>query len=203
MKNHKLITLTSGIPVKPSYSQKKKKKKKKKKKVPSTTVSYFHNSNMSNLRHTIKATTAAFIKSYVDAGQAKQPHLLSTSVAENCVRYIGPVYFLRSVGAPADFSMSNAEYEADFGEMAFYTIDTHEMYDLTIDTENLKAALRSELFGTLVDGKEFSRTFVWFLDFNEDGSKIIKVYQHNDSEEGRNFRLTVKALKEAENQLSE
>ena len=93
--------------------------------------------------------------------------------------------------------MSNIEYEKEFGQMEFYTFEAHHIHDLAIDITNLKAAARSELTGTFIDNKPLSRTFVWFLDFNEDGSKIVRVYQHNDSEEGKSFRLTVKSYYEA------
>jgi hypothetical protein len=152
---------------------------------------------MSALSLAIENTTKGFLQSYVDAAQTKNTQLVSTYLAEDCRRSIGPPYYLRSVGAPADFTMSNDEYASEFGTMEFYTFEAHEFYDLTIDTTNLKAGLRSELTGKFIDGKELSRTFVWFLDFNEDGSKIVKVYQHNDAEEGKNFRLTVKAYREA------
>ncbi|RDW59213.1 hypothetical protein BP5796_12137 [Coleophoma crateriformis] len=152
---------------------------------------------MSNLAQAIQKTTEAFLKGYVDAAQAKNPGILSAQATDDCVRYIGPPCFLRSVGAPADLFMTNAQYEADFNKMEFYTFDTHEFYDLTIDAPNRKAAVRSELTGKFIDGKELLRTFVWFLEFTEDGSKIVKIYQHNDSEEGRNFRLTVSAYQEA------
>ncbi|KAF7546303.1 hypothetical protein G7Z17_g8532 [Cylindrodendrum hubeiense] len=155
---------------------------------------------MSALSQAIKDTTKGFLKSYVDASLAKNPQLLSDYLSQDCVRFIGPQSYLQSVGAPADFSMNNTEYESHFGKMEFYTFHTHEIHDLTIDTENLKAAARSDLTGTFIDGKKLSRTFVWFLDFNDDGTKIIKTYQHNDSEEGRNFQATIRTYKEAKNQ---
>ncbi|KAH8647137.1 hypothetical protein BX600DRAFT_555401 [Xylariales sp. PMI_506] len=150
---------------------------------------------MSALSRTIRNTTEQFLKSYVDAGQAKNPRLLSATLAEDCVRYIGPASFLESVGAPADFSMTNAEYEAEFGTMEFYTFEAHEFSDLTIDTENLKAAVRSVLTGVFFDKKPLRRQFVWFLDFNQDGTKIVKVYQNNDVEEGNKFRDTIRVYK--------
>ncbi|RDW63765.1 hypothetical protein BP6252_11310 [Coleophoma cylindrospora] len=143
------------------------------------------------LAQAIQKTTEAFLKGYVDASHAKNPKILSAEATDDCVRYIGPPCFLRSVGAPADLSMNNTQYEDEFNTMEFYSLDQHEFYDMTIDAPNRKAAVRSELTGKFIDGKELLRTFVWFLDFTEDGSKIVKIYQHNDSEEGRNFRLAV------------
>lgn len=157
---------------------------------------------MAALTQAIQNTTKEYLKSFVDASQTKDIGIVSSCLTKDCRRYIGPPYFLRQLGAPANLSLSNSEYETEFGQMQFYTFDKHELYDLTIDVPNLKAAARSELTGTFIDGKELSRTFVWFLDFNEDGSKIVKVYQHNDVQEATSFRQTIKTYHEANNQTS-
>lgn len=147
------------------------------------------------LEQAIRDTTTAFVKSYMDATQQKKPSLISTDLADGCIRYIGPPAFLRACGAPLDMTLSISEYEAEFGDMSLYTISSFEIHNVTVDTANRKAAAWSVLHCDFIDGSKEDRTHAWFLDFNEDGSKIVKIYQHNDTLEGTQFRDKVQAMK--------
>ena len=149
------------------------------------------------LEEAIRATTTAFVKSYMDATKQKKPKLVSSSCTDNCIRHIGPPAFLRAAGAPANLTLSVSEYEAEFGDMSLYTITSFEIHNITVDTANHKAAAWSVLHCDFIDGTKEDRTHAWFLDLNEDGSKVIKVYQHNDTQEGIQFRNKVQAMKNA------
>ncbi|KAH8886460.1 hypothetical protein GQ53DRAFT_599191, partial [Thozetella sp. PMI_491] len=132
------------------------------------------------LAEAIRNTTKDFLQSYVQASATKDMTRLSAQLTPDCARHLGPPYYLVGLGAPPTFTMTNAEYESEFGTMEFYTFDSHDLFDLVVDTEKRRSAVRSELNGTFFDGNSLSRSFVWFLDFNEDGTKITQVYQYND-----------------------
>lgn len=151
--------------------------------------------DVSTLENSIKTTTERFIKAYVDACEKKDASLFSLDLTEDCRRHIGPPHFLTSLGAPPELSLSNTDYEQMWvKEMPYYTADTYEIFNLVIDTKNLKSACRSTFTGVFSDGTKGERNLVWFLDFTDDGSKVNKIYQLNDPEEARNYRFKVEGL---------
>ncbi|UNI17097.1 hypothetical protein JDV02_003473 [Purpureocillium takamizusanense] len=150
---------------------------------------------MSSLAQAIEATTRGFLQSYVNASETKSMDALTAHVTDDCRRYIGPPAFLKARGAPSDFSMSNEEYAAEFNGMEHYSFEDHVMYDLIVDTQNRRAAARSEILIKFNSGETASRNFVWFLDFNEDGSKIVKIYVQLDVEEANKWIEDIKDLK--------
>lgn len=151
---------------------------------------------MSTLAETMEKTTRAFLQDYVDASKGKNMDLISAHLTDDCRRYVGPGPFLRSKGAPEDFSMGNAEYQQEFNDMSLYEFDEHRVYHLVIDAPNLKAAARSEIFARFyADNVTGSRNFCWFLDFNEDGTKIRKCFQQVDTEEANNWMKEIKVRK--------
>ncbi|TPX06844.1 uncharacterized protein E0L32_002340 [Thyridium curvatum] len=152
---------------------------------------------MSTLEQTIRNTVQEFIKSYADATKEKKPHLVSRCCADDCKRHIGPPAFLAHVGAPPNLTMTNAQYEAEFGELSLYTITSFKVNNITVDAPNLKAAAWSTLYCDFIDGSKHDRTHAWFLDFNEDGTKIVELYQHNDVQEAVDFRNLIQSMKKA------
>jgi hypothetical protein len=153
---------------------------------------------MAALAEAIRETTKDFLQSYVQASATRDMTRLSAQLTPDCVRHLGPPYYLLGLGAPSTFTMTNTEYESEFGTMEFYTFDTHELFDLAVDTESRRSAARSEIKGTFFDGNSLLRSFVWFLDFNEDGTKITNVYQHNDLAEGKAFREKIAEYRAAQ-----
>lgn len=152
---------------------------------------------MSALAEEIQNTTKAFLKSYLDASQTKSMELVSAQLSDSCRRYIGPAAFIEARGAPPNFSMSNAEYAAEFNDMELYEFDDYAIYDLVTDTQNMKAVVRCELFVKFYSGGKGSRNFVFFLDFDQDARKIVKIYQLNDTAEANNWLKDISARKEA------
>lgn len=148
----------------------------------------------SALEEAIRTTTTNFIKSFVEAAQQKNACLVSQHTAPDCKRHIGPPAFLAAVGAPSPLVLTNEQYEAEFGDMHVISMDEYEVHNLTVDATNRKAACWSVLKGEFIDGTTLSRMHSWFLDLNEDGSKIVEIYQWNDVEEGKLYREKVAAL---------
>jgi hypothetical protein len=150
---------------------------------------------MSPLAKSIRATAEAYLNSYIRASKTKNMREISADCTEDCHRFLGPASFLELVGAPPDFKMTNAEYESQFGTMAFYALSDCIISKLVIDEDALKAAAKAELIGEFIDGRKISRTNVWFLDFTADGSKVCRVYQHVDYREAMEFRKTLAEYK--------
>ncbi|CAG9946379.1 unnamed protein product [Clonostachys rosea f. rosea IK726] len=135
-----------------------------------------------DLEHDMRATTEKFLKAYLDASQQNDPTVFSATLTSDCRRYIGPPIFLASMGLPQDFSFTNTEYEdLSRKDMAIWTITSWRARNITVDVANRKSAATSE-------------NLAWFLDSNEDGSKITRIYQLNDTQEAKDFRLKVEAL---------
>lgn len=132
------------------------------------------------------------------ASRTKNMDDLTAFCTDDCRRYLGPAAFLKEVGAPQDFSMSNAEYAAQFGSMSYYTLDNCIISHVIVDTENLKVAAVAELTGAFHDGKNISRTNAFFIDMTADGKKATKVYQHTDLQEGIVFRAALAEYKKAD-----
>ncbi|KAK0383692.1 hypothetical protein NLU13_9603 [Sarocladium strictum] len=155
---------------------------------------------MSTLAKVMRATAEAYLNSFVRASRNKDIREISVNCTDDCQRLVGPASFLQLVGAPLDLKMSNAEYESQFGTMAFYNLQACIISKLVVDEETLRAAAKSELIGEFVDGRKISRTNVWFLDFTADGTKICKVYQHLDFHEALEFRRVLAEYKRVKNE---
>ncbi|CAH0023434.1 unnamed protein product [Clonostachys rhizophaga] len=148
-----------------------------------------------DLEHGMKAITEKFLRAYLDASQQNDPTVFSATLTSDCRRYIGPPIFLATMGLPEGFSFTNTEYEdLSRKDMAIWTITSWRARNITVDVANRKSAATSEYVGSLSDGTSFSRNLAWFLDFNEDGSQITRIYQLNDTQEAKDFRLKVEAL---------
>jgi hypothetical protein len=148
-----------------------------------------------SLEQSIKTTTEKFVKSYVVACEKKDASHFSADLTPDCRRHIGPPSFLTAMGAPPDFSFDNAGYEQIWlKELPHYSANTYEIFNLVIDTKNLKSACRSTFTGDFSDGSKGERNLVFFLDFTSDGSKISNIYQVNDVEEAKNYRFKVEGL---------
>ncbi|CAH0046447.1 unnamed protein product [Clonostachys solani] len=148
-----------------------------------------------DLENNIRATTREFLTAYLHASEQNDPKVFSATLTSDCRRYIGPPSFLTAMGLAADFSFSNTEYEdLSRKDMEVWSITLCRQGNMTVDVANRKSAATSEYVGSLSDGTQFSRNLAWFLDFNEDGSKITRIYQLNDTQEARDFRLKLEAL---------
>ncbi|KAH8177094.1 hypothetical protein LIA77_02176 [Sarocladium implicatum] len=153
--------------------------------------------NPTALAKTFRITAEGFLGSFVVASQTKNMRDLSAFCTDDCIRTMGPPSFLQHVGAPPDLRMNNCEWEAQFGTMEFYRFDDCIVSHVVVDTENLKVAVKGEIVGQFLDGKRISRTSVWFMDLTPDGKRVTSVYQHIDSREAQDFRITLAAHKQA------
>jgi hypothetical protein len=151
---------------------------------------------MATLEEAIRSTATSYIKSYVDAGKQKDPSLVSKYTTADCQRHIGPSHMLTAMGAPPELSMTNAQYEATFRGFGVVSVENYEIHNLTVDATNRKAACWSVLTGKFIDGTPYTRQHSWFFDFNEDGSKIVELFNISDAQQALEYQKKLTAVEE-------
>ncbi|KAF4951703.1 hypothetical protein FSARC_12854 [Fusarium sarcochroum] len=140
------------------------------------------------LRKAIEHTTRQFIDAYKEAGEKNDPSLINRDVDETCTREILPKSLLEFFGAPPDWASDNKAYEeATANDIKVGVVKQATISNLTIDTEAHKAAATTVAEMGLKDGGIIILEHAWILDFNEDGSKIVKVVEFCDQDAVRRF----------------
>ncbi|KAI1078634.1 hypothetical protein F5B20DRAFT_546771 [Whalleya microplaca] len=148
------------------------------------------------LRETIEATTREFLMTYQDGAAHKDPSIISRNLSPDCSRQIAPASFMKSVGAPPDLQFSNDAYQSLFEkDLEASAVLKSDILNLTIDAHARKAAARTVYHGKFTDGEEMSMEFAWFLDFNDDGTKVTHIVEVVDPPESLKFSSKVEALR--------
>ncbi|KAJ4258271.1 hypothetical protein NW762_008420 [Fusarium torreyae] len=131
-----------------------------------------------DLRRKIEATVASFFAAYEDGKAQNNPSLINRDVTKDCLRYLLPDSFRKSLGLPQDFAMSNEIYEQNYiNDLKIGGVHNTVSSDLTIDLDARKAALTTKSDMIFNEGDTLALEFAWFFDFTEDGSKIKKVME--------------------------
>ncbi|KAM0238319.1 hypothetical protein ACHAP5_008724 [Fusarium lateritium] len=140
-----------------------------------------------------------FAESQAKSVQAKDPKLVSATLADNCRRIIAPASFMRSMGIPAEMievGSSNELYEQNFA-MQLPLIDwtTCTIHDTSFDTERRKATVhlthRIQLHGVK---EEFAVENLILLDLDESGRKIEKILEFTDVAESKRYMGALQEL---------
>jgi hypothetical protein len=142
----------------------------------------------------IEATVQDLIQSYTDAALQSDATQLSRTLDAKCLRQVRPESLLRSMGVPIDAGLSNEQYESHVKADLFVLEDLKtEILNISIDAEKRTAGVRS-LQKTKIKGLGWRADleFCWFLEFTEDGTKIINVVQFLDTAEMGKFEAEVK-----------
>ncbi|KAK2033094.1 hypothetical protein LX32DRAFT_635732 [Colletotrichum zoysiae] len=136
------------------------------------------------LRKAIEATTRSFLAAYTDANDQNDPSLINRDVTADCTRHMLPRTMVEAFGLPADFSITNEAYAQSIAQnIRVYSVQDSVISDLVIDTEARKAAFTSKSNIVYKEGWESHPIeFSWFLELNEDGSKVRKVTEFCDKE---------------------
>lgn len=144
-------------------------------------------------------TVRGMLQGYADANHANDPNLLSTYLADECRRIVWPPTFHAAVGAPEDFNPTVKEYEALFNDMDVYHVDKQEVDNdnFIIDVPKRKVAARNEIFVTFKNGEKHVHRLVWFLTLNDQGTKVVHVFQHTDPLESGDWMKKLTKAKEA------
>ncbi|KAH8807495.1 hypothetical protein F5884DRAFT_789367 [Xylogone sp. PMI_703] len=141
------------------------------------------------LRATIAATAREMLMSYQDGAAQKDPSIISRSLTPDCIRHIIPASFAQLLGLPPDaLTMNNEPYQEFFAQdLKTSAVVRSEIVDLTVDVEARKAAARTIYLARFSNGDEMSLEFAWFVDFNEDGTKVKKIVEFADTTQAFKF----------------
>ncbi|KAL6408783.1 hypothetical protein AUP68_07729 [Ilyonectria robusta] len=134
-----------------------------------------------DLRKIIGETLRAFIFAYKDGGEQNDPAIINRDVTADCTRHLLPASLATSLGAPADFVISNDEYQKLFAaDLKAGSVQKIVISNLTVDVEARKAAATTVSDMVFKDGETIVMEHSWILDFTEDGSKVKKVIEFCD-----------------------
>ncbi|OBS19120.1 hypothetical protein FPOA_10844 [Fusarium poae] len=128
-----------------------------------------------NIKQNIEVTIKGYISSFVDARVENNPHIVNRNTSPDCLRSMLPS-ILGGGG-----TMPNGAYEAIFAKgLQAGGMDSVNITDLIIDEDARKAAVTA-VADMVFLGERSSMDFSWFLHFNEDGTKIVKIVEFVDS----------------------
>jgi hypothetical protein len=144
-------------------------------------------------------TVRQFANSQAKSIEAKDPKLVSITLADNCRRFIAPSSFTKSMGLPDEMAKqgsSNADYEQSFSmQIPFIESTSCDIHDISLDQQKLKATVhlthRIKLFG--VKGEFFIENMI-LLDFDEQGERIEKIVEFTDGVESMKYMQALQGL---------
>ncbi|KAM0547961.1 hypothetical protein ACHAO7_006916 [Fusarium culmorum] len=128
-----------------------------------------------NIKQNIEATTKGYVSSFADAKAENNPQLVNRNTSPECLRSMLPS-ILGGGG-----TMNNEAYEVIFTNgLQAGGMESANITDLVIDVDARKAAVTA-VADMVFLGEKSSMDFSWFLHFNEDGTKIVKIVEFVDS----------------------
>ncbi|CAF3453654.1 unnamed protein product [Fusarium graminearum] len=128
-----------------------------------------------NTKQNIEATTKGYVSSFADAKAENNPQLVNRNTSPECLRSMLPS-ILGGGG-----TMNNEAYEVIFTKgLQAGGIESANITDLVIDVDARKAAVTA-VADMVFLGEKSSMDFSWFLHFNEEGTKIVKIVEFVDS----------------------
>lgn len=137
--------------------------------------------SFATLRQSIEHTARQFFAAYVETGEKNDPSIINRDVDEGCKRYYRPLSLCDFFGVPGDWSHDNKAYEHGIANnLTKGSLKTCEVSNMTIDVDVRRAAATTQSDMVFKDGESFVMEHAWILDFNEDGTKIVKVVEFCD-----------------------
>ncbi|KAF9765349.1 hypothetical protein IL306_002437 [Fusarium sp. DS 682] len=144
------------------------------------------------LREAIEHTSRQFFASYIDAGESNDASIINRNVDKDCKRYYRPLTLLDFFGVPSDFAHENDAYEGGIANnLKKGAIKTCQVSNMTIDVKARKSAATTKSDMVFKDGEVLVMEHAWILDFNEDGSKVVKVLEFCDQSATRRMVMKV------------
>ncbi|KAF4338317.1 hypothetical protein FBEOM_7782 [Fusarium beomiforme] len=148
---------------------------------------------------TISDLIHSFVNSQANSVQAKDPKLVSATLADNCRRFIAPVSFMKSMGLPDSViqaGSSNELYEQNFAmQIPLIQQTSCKVHDTSFDPEKKKATVhlthQIRLFG---NEEEYSIENLIILDLDEKGEKIVKIVEFTDAVESKRYMAAVQQV---------
>ncbi|KAF4964806.1 hypothetical protein FSARC_7298 [Fusarium sarcochroum] len=130
-----------------------------------------------DIKERIEATVKSYLTCFIDARAKNDTSLVNRNTAPECTRQMLP----SPLGGGA--TMSNDVYEKVFAQgLKLGGMHEHNATDLVVDVGRRKAAATTIANLVFVNGDKVDMEFVWFLNLNDDGSKITKIVEFVDSD---------------------
>ncbi|CAF3605502.1 unnamed protein product [Fusarium graminearum] len=144
-------------------------------------------------------TVRQFANSQARSIEAKDPKLVSTTLADNCRRHIAPASFMKSMGLPDELAKqgsSNETYEQQFAtQMPFVESTSCNVHDISLDQHNLKATVHlTHQINLLGTEKDFFIENMILLDFDKQGERIEKIVEFTDVVESVKYMQALQGL---------
>ena len=144
-------------------------------------------------------TVRQFANSQAKSILAKDPKLISATLADNCRRFIAPVSFMKSMGLPDDIvkqGSSNEIYEQHFSmQIPFVESTSCDVHDIALDQQKMKATVHlTHRIKPVGVEKEFLIKNMILLDFEKEGEKIEKIVEFTDVAESMKYMQTLQGL---------
>ncbi|KAM0351199.1 hypothetical protein HYE67_001370 [Fusarium culmorum] len=150
-------------------------------------------------------TVRQFANSQARRIEAKDPKLVSSTLANNCRRHMAPASFMKSMGLPDELAKqgsSNETYEQQFAmQMPFVESTLCNIHDISLDQQDLKATVhlthQIKLLG--MEEKNFIENMI-LLDFDKQGERIEKIVEFTDVMESMKYMQALQGLAAAKSE---
>ncbi|KAJ4127950.1 hypothetical protein NW768_008233 [Fusarium equiseti] len=144
-------------------------------------------------------TVRQFANSQAKSIQAKDPKLVSATLADNCRRFIAPASFMISMGLSDELAKQgspNEMYEQHFSmQIPFVESTSCEIHDIALDQQKMKATVHiTHRIKPIGDEEGLYIENMILLDFDEKGEKIEKIVEFTDVAESMKYMQTLHRL---------
>ncbi|KAJ4245798.1 hypothetical protein NW762_013922 [Fusarium torreyae] len=141
----------------------------------------------------------SFANSQATSVKAKDPKLVSATLADDCRRFVLPGSFMRDMGVPKELieaGSSNEQYEQQIAmQLPLIESTSCEIHETTFDSEKRKATVHLTHRIKLINVEEeyFVENLI-LVDVDESGGKIKKVLEFTDVLESKKYMTKVQEL---------
>ncbi|KAF4447234.1 HET-domain-containing protein [Fusarium austroafricanum] len=190
----------SGKRVASSYPQSDSGTEAKKPHVTSTATDTTHRcATTRSMTANIEDLIHRFANSQAESIKAKDPKLVSVTLADDCRRFIVPASFMVEMGLPKpmiEAGSPNDLYEQHFGmQLPFIESTSCKIHDTAFDSQKKKATVhlthQIKLFGV---EEEYLVENMILLDLDQSGEKIQKIVEFTDVSESKKYMATLQGL---------
>ncbi|KAM0546628.1 hypothetical protein ACHAPJ_010766 [Fusarium lateritium] len=151
------------------------------------------------MSNNIEDLIRSFANSQATSVKAKDPKLVSATLADDCRRFILPESFMRDMGVPKELieaGSSNEQYEQHFTmQLPLIESTSCEIHETTFDTQKRKATVHLTHRIKIIDVEEdyFVENLI-LIDVDESGGKIKKILEFTDVLESKKYMTKVQEL---------
>ncbi|EWG47612.1 hypothetical protein FVEG_07674 [Fusarium verticillioides 7600] len=140
-----------------------------------------------------------FANSQAESVKAKDPKLVSATLADNCRRFIAPASFMIEMGLPKpviEAGSPNGLYEQHFAmQLPFIESASCNIHDTSFDSQKKKATVHlTHQIKLLGVEEELLVENMILLDLDEKGERIQKIVEFTDVSESKKYMAVLQGL---------